>query len=694
MRRAVHGLTVLAIALGCGGSAARPGSDGGHVGGSPAPPVSPASCMATAVAFSGSSLCAADLTGRFRCFEGDASGAKPVTLDAPVVALGASALHHCALTRAGTVWCAGLLHVPELLGHGSDGSLEPVRVALTREARALAVGAEHACAALDDGSVWCWGRSRFGSLGVPSFDPQPTPAIVPGLARAKIVALAAGSYHTCAIDEASNLWCWGLDSNGQLGLRARPFGIGSNGSAEPAGIAGVSKAALGMAHSCALASNGDVACWGTFNPDANAFSSSWHDPMPRRVPLPEPAIDLAAGSAHACAVGKSETVYCWGTHGGTERDSPTPQQVQMRARRIFAGQLGTCALTREGGLVCWGGVELHPSPFKRPTPTRVELPLDFRAVDVSHGSRTVFARDDQGHVAWWGDSYEKGPPTFRPALAPFNQVKLVRAAGEAGCCRISGPNAVAGCAFQAHRDGPHMSPAIENAAAISGVASHACVVKTDGTAWCWGINFQGQLGNASASGHEPAPVQVTALGTDAKDVAVVGSSSCAIKQDGTAWCWGGSSAWSPIQLAGLPPVDQLSFAIDELCLRGRDGQALCGPLRLDQSPAFAPIAVLDGEVQAISTGGEHRCAIKTDGALWCGGLNSQGELGLGHLTPVTGMEPVPGFEAVTAVTTGRRSTCALKRDGSLWCWGANDRGQLGEGTRPINLGPVPLCPRR
>jgi alpha-tubulin suppressor-like RCC1 family protein len=79
---------------------------------------------------------------------------------------------------------------------------------------------------------------------------------------------------------------------------------------------------------------------------------------------------------------------------------------------------------------------------------------------------------------------------------------------------------------------------------------HTCARKADGTVWCWGDNFFSQLGTGTNLGSqvcesrqnpcEPSPVRATAVGTDAAQIALGYAHSCAVKTDGTAWCWGGN----------------------------------------------------------------------------------------------------------------------------------------------------------
>jgi len=93
------------------------------------------------------------------------------------------------------------------------------------------------------------------------------------------------------------------------------------------------------------------------------------------------------------------------------------------------------------------------------------------------------------------------------------------------------------------------------------------------------------------------------------------------------------------------------------------------------------VTALGASVAEVSLGSNHTCARKTDGTLWCWGLNDSGQLGDGTI----GSNPLPEQVAslgssVVQVALGFRQTCARKSDGTLWCWGGNLEGMLGNGT--------------
>jgi hypothetical protein len=91
---------------------------------------------------------------------------------------------------------------------------------------------------------------------------------------------------------------------------------------------------------------------------------------------------------------------------------------------------------------------------------------------------------------------------------------------------------------------------------------------------------------------------------------------------------------------------------------------------------------------SVVSGGNHTCAITSEGAVECWGANDQGQLGDGTLINRTLPVRVAGLSSVSAITAGAAHTCALLSDGSVRCWGDNVSGQLGNGTTTDSRTPV------
>ena len=108
---------------------------------------------------------------------------------------------------------------------------------------------------------------------------------------------------------------------------------------------------------------------------------------------------------------------------------------------------------------------------------------------------------------------------------------------------------------------------------------------------------------------------------------------------------------------------------------------------------MTPVAVtgLESGVAAIAAGYEYNCAINSAGAASCWGYNEQGELGNGVDAQVLSPVPVQGLgSGVADIGEGYHHTCAITSDSALLCWGLNDHGQVGDGTTLERDEPVPV----
>nr|WP_255216809.1 hypothetical protein [Pseudenhygromyxa sp. WMMC2535] len=147
---------------------------------------------------------------------------EPAQLSGPATAIAVGDYHACALLETGDVQCWGQ-NTDMQLGVDSDqlsASAVPIDVGLPEPATQLAAGAEFTCALLESSEVYCWGKNLDGQLGQGYPDPTGplnyAPVAVQGL-PGPVTTIAAGAWHSCAIIEGGELWCWGADHRGQLG---------------------------------------------------------------------------------------------------------------------------------------------------------------------------------------------------------------------------------------------------------------------------------------------------------------------------------------------------------------------------------------------------------------------------------------------------------------------------------------------
>lgn len=580
--------------------------------------------------------CALMEDGAIKCWGANSSGQlgnattdssdRPVEvsqLRQPAQAISSGELHTCAVVQGGEVWCWGSNDAGQL---GSDGeeSLTPIKVVgLSGAARAISAGARHTCALLDRGAVQCWGNNANGQLGNGETESSSRPVTVQGLSNAR--AIAAGGYHTCALTANNDVRCWGANNLGQIGDRT------TDDRTVPVVVQDVSNAraiGAGLYHTCAVAQRGEIRCWGLNDTGqlGNGEAAKALDPV-NVSGLTSAARALAAGSEHTCALAADGGMRCWGANlfgqlgDGSQQNRATPVAVSGlsgRARAIVAGDNHTCALMEGGDVLCWGqnqsGQLGNNSTDSARTPERV-LNLSRDVQSLAAGGQHTCALTAAGGVLCWGSNRygQLGDGTTTDRLVPSSvpgltgSVRAVAAGASHTCALVTngvrcwGSNIFAQLG-NGHTDGFSPTPVDviglgADVQALSAGDGYTCALLRGGSLRCWGLNEFGQLGDGTLL-MRLAPVQVRRLSGSAQAVSASGARhACAVVSGGVA-CWGSNN----------------------------EGQL--GVRRVAQSSTPVLIAGLSN-VQSVAVGQYHTCALTRTGGVQCWGLNGSGQVGNG-----------------------------------------------------------------
>jgi alpha-tubulin suppressor-like RCC1 family protein len=302
----------------------------------------------------------------------------PPLIIAPTVAAGFGLT--CSGRPSGRVYCWGKNDTGQLgnLLTSTTPTPTPTQVAQITTAARVVTTTGSACALLTDHTVWCWGNNSSGQLGHPiaADTPNtysPTPTKVAGLAD--VMEIGAGGSFVCARKADSSVWCWGDNTSNQLGHSNTTDGACVNStlcSATPTQVAGLTADAIavGFGHACARVGT-TAFCWGD-NSNAQLGHLAGQDgdvnnsnPTPKQAAATNVAALFAGGGYVTCALDPTSTTSCWGSdaHGqlgdnGGVATSAAPIAIAglpKTATKAIPAFTNSCAIMGQlAGVWCWG----------------------------------------------------------------------------------------------------------------------------------------------------------------------------------------------------------------------------------------------------------------------------------------------------------------------------------------------------
>lgn len=333
---------------------------------------------------------------------------------------------------------------------------------------ALSLGQSHGCASRFTGALYCWGEGLSGALGNGTTTSAPIPMAVESFngEDRKVRLFDAGLYHSCAVTEENELYCWGYSGNGQIGtgdidsggaassaLTPKLVQTAMSDSGDEANDKQIVSIATGGYHSCLTYSDGSAACWG----------------------------HAGYGQlGNECSFGSLSDNLCT-----TDRLTPTAVSYfdgstpQRHASKIFAGAHHSCIVNARGQLFCFGRgrdgrLGINESGFSYSVPQHagnIPAPIHSLALGEAHGCALLTT----GAVYCFGNNHngQLGNGTTTDSAIP------VRITIEAS-----------------------------NNATLVGIAAgteHSCAWDDRGRYYCWGMNSSGQLGLGIQGGSRAHP---------------------------------------------------------------------------------------------------------------------------------------------------------------------------------------------
>jgi prepilin-type N-terminal cleavage/methylation domain-containing protein len=299
-----------------------------------------------------------------------------------IIAITAGPLFACVLSSDSLVFCWGY-NSQGMLGNGSTtNSTTPVAVTATgallnKTVTSVGAGSLHACA-IASGQAYCWGYNNSGQLGNNLTTTSNVPVAVDtssALLGLTVTSIAGGYYHTCAIASNSQAYCWGSNSNGQLGNNSTtasnvPIAVNTAGVLSAKMLSDIAVGIRGM-YSCAISAD-EAFCWGSNSYGQLGGSSAYPNSLipvvvsAGAIPSSPAVTAIDTGTEHACVVAGG-SAYCWGnnTSGQLGNNSTTYSGIPVAVTKsgvlagktvssVMLGSAHTCALATDTNVYCWG----------------------------------------------------------------------------------------------------------------------------------------------------------------------------------------------------------------------------------------------------------------------------------------------------------------------------------------------------
>jgi alpha-tubulin suppressor-like RCC1 family protein len=386
---------------------------------------------ATALIAGGAFACAADDQARVWCWGADDNdqlapssagqfGDQPFPILSryrSIASMAAGNAHVCVRTADNGLQCGGFNGRGQLGDGQHTTRVQPALVPGLTGVTSIVGNFSNMCAVHGDHTVSCWGYNSAGQLGDGTFNGQPTPHLVDSLAGVSQVVL--GSNHACALlQSGGDVVCWGDNRHGQLGdttilLHGLPHPVID--MPVPIPLTGATRLAAADSHTCALGPN-FVKCWGSSDQGQSGTAAEVHSAS--FVGLPTGMLDLAVGPQHSCAIAPDHTVMCWGYDGSgqlgnvppSSDHTPTPVIAKNLSNidQLSANGAFTCGhVSTDGSVMCWGtngNGELGNGAMGTTTTMSVPTPVAGLSgtLAVATGSNHACAIKPGGSVVCWG----------------------------------------------------------------------------------------------------------------------------------------------------------------------------------------------------------------------------------------------------------------------------------------------------
>ncbi len=305
-------------------------------------------------------------------------------------------------------------------------------------------------------------------------------------------------------------------------------------------------------------------------------------------------IAVAAGARHACALSKFGGVHCWGASSTPSRLDPSVQ--------IALGSDHICSLSEEGVVTCWGDNEYLQTAAP---------PNLAKSKQIAAGNHHSCALSEKGIVSCWGKNDLK--QTAVPKNLPRTKNIVIR-------------------------------------------DERTCAVTEEGSVFCWGWGgMTDQKGNP-----EFWIDRVPESLLKAKEIVLGGRHACILSDDGKVECWG----WNVLQTSvspDLPKAKQIILGALHTCALSQEGSVSCWG-HGERGQTKVPLSL--NKTRQIESSYYHTCALSEEGDVDCWGENDKGQTAV-----------PPQLKKTKRIFLGEGYTCAVSiKEEELTCWGSKHHG--------------------
>ncbi|XP_057885112.1 probable E3 ubiquitin-protein ligase HERC4 [Melospiza georgiana] len=318
---------------------------------------------------------------------------------------------------------------------------------LNKRVRDVGCGLRHTVFVLDDGTVYTCGCNDLGQLGHDKG--RKRPEHVGALDAQNIVAVSCGEAHTLALNDKGQVYAWGLATDGQLGLPGTEECVRVPRNIKSLSEIQIVQVACGYYHSLALSKGSEVFSWGQNKYGQLGLGYEYKkqtSPQMIKSLLGIPFAQIAAGGAHSFVLTLSGAIFGWGrnkfgqlgVNDDTDRYVPTLLK-SLRSQKVVhicCGEDHTAALTKEGGVFTFGaggyGQLGHNSTSHEINPRKVFELMGSVVTQITCGRQHTtafvpssgriysFGLGGNGQLGTGTTSNRKSPFTVRGNWIPFS----------------------------------------------------------------------------------------------------------------------------------------------------------------------------------------------------------------------------------------------------------------------------------